>query len=133
MLTVELAAKLAAAGLTTGYAVFRNKMPSSPDKVISINETGGTAPEMFQGMAGIGVDQPTVQIRVRSTAEDNDGPAATINAIYRAIASWGAFTQNGVRYVNVQPLQPPFPLRRGENERVEFAVNFFVQKEPSTT
>jgi hypothetical protein len=129
MLTVEMAAKLTAAGLTTGYTVARGQLLSTPDKQIALYETGGTSPDVAFG--GDTVDNPGLQIVVRGEAQDYDGPRETIEAIYQAILSWGAFTQSDTRYLNVTPLQAPFVRNRDGNQRIEFAFNVLVSKELS--
>ncbi len=130
MLTGELRAKLIAASLTTGYDVLEGKMPHTPNKVIALTESGGTGPEKFLG--GGTVEQPAVQVRVRGEADDYAGPRLTIERIYQTLDGYGAFTVSGTRYLTLTPLQSPFLLRRDDNARCEFAVNFLVEKELST-
>jgi hypothetical protein len=130
VITGEVATKLTAASLTTGYEVLRGKMPSSPDKVIALFETGGAGPQFFLG-ATDAIEEPSLQVRVRGAANDYDGPRLTIEAIFQALLAYGAFTVSSVRYLSFTPLQSPYPLRRDENQRVEWAVNFLVQKELS--
>ena len=38
-------------------------------------------------------------------------------------------TINGVRYLNIEGLQPPFELRRDENELIEIVCNYEAWKE----
>ena len=129
MITADVSSKLTLAGLTTGYEVLRGKMPSSPDKVIAIFETGGSGPNFFMGSGT--VEEPAIQIRVRGEVEDYDTPRAKIEQIYQAFAGYGAFTVNSTRYLAFTPLQSPYPLRKDDNRRVEWAVNFLVRKELS--
>ena len=132
MLTDEIKTRLTAEGLVaTGYTVLRGKMPATPDKVIVLREGGGAGLERFMGSASI--EQPALQVLVRGAAFDYDGPRQVIERIYQAAQGWGAFAVSGVRYLGLTALQAPNKLREDENERVEFVVNFFVQKELSPT
>lgn len=131
MLLDEMAARLVALGLTTGYAVSKGSLPATPDAAISLHETGGTATEIAFG--GHAVEGATLQVVVRGQARDYATPRLVIERIYQSALSWGGFVAGGVRYMAVTPLQPPFPRHRDANERVEFACNFLVQKEPSPT
>lgn len=132
MLTVEFAARLTAQSLTTGYTVTRGILPATPDKVIAVYETGGSGPSLATG-AGNTVENPNVQVVVRGVAHDYDGPRLAVERIYQAALGWGAFTQSSVRYLSVTPLAAPFVRNRDENGRVEWAVNFAVEKELSPT
>jgi hypothetical protein len=133
MLTSEISARLSSESLvTTGYTVVRGKVPATPDKVIVLRETGGAGPERFLG-GSASVEQPALQVIVRGAKHDYDGPRLQIEQIYQAAMGWGAFTASSVRYLGLTPLQAPTKLRDDENERVEFVVNFLVQKELSST
>lgn len=127
MITSEVSAKLTAASLTTGYEVVRGKMPATPDKVIALTEGGGSGQQRFLGDTPP-IEEPTLQVLVRGAADDYDGPRLTIERIYQALSGYGGLTLSSVSYLSFTPLQPPFPLRRDNNQRVEFAVNFLVQK-----
>ncbi len=132
MITAELSAKLTAASLTTGYEVLRGKMPSSPDKVIALFESGGAGVQQFMCEIGA-IEEPTLQIRVRGIADDYDGPRLTIERIFQALLGYGAFSTATARYLSFTPLQSPFLFRRDDSKRVELAVNFLIQKELSTS
>lgn len=133
MITSEVSARLTAQSLiTTGFTVYRNVMPDTPDKVIALFETGGLGPETFLGTSTT-VESPGLQIRVRGAKQDADTPRLQIERIYQAVISWGGFTQAGVKYLGFRALQAPFMMGRGENERVEWSVNFLVLKELSPT
>ncbi len=130
MLASDVSAKLTALGLTTGYVVIEGKMPHTPNKVIALTETGGSGADQFLGNAPI--ENPSMQLRVRGEADDYNGPRLVIERIFQALTQAGAFTQ-GARYLSFTPLQSPFLLKRDENVRCEFAVNFLIMKELSTT
>ena len=131
MLSAEFGARLTAQGLTTGYTVIRNTVPALPDKVIVVTETGGSGPsQTFDGQT---VENPNVQVVVRGLADDSDGPRLTAERIYQAAMNWGAFSQSSVRFLSVTPLAAPFPRGKDDNRRVEWVVNFAVEKELSST
>lgn len=130
MLLVEIAAKLAAEGLVpSGYVVVKGKLPTSPDKVIAVYETGGLAPQRFFGNSQ-SIEMPGLQFVVRGAANDYEGPKVVIDAIFQATLDWGAFTASGVRYVGVDAQQSPFPfLRSDDNLRTLHAFNAIAMKE----
>lgn len=133
MITAEISARLTAQSLvTTGFAIYRNVMPDTPDKVIALFETGGIGPETFLGSSTT-VESPGLQVRVRGIRQDSDTPRLQIERIYQAVIGWGGFTQTGVKYIGFRALQAPFMMGRDANERVEWAVNFLVLKELSAT
>lgn len=129
----EVMAKLVAAGLTTGYSVFVNTLPDQPDKAIALNEGGGFGGDTVFAHAGMSTERPTLQLLVRGVPDEHDVPRLKIEQLYQAIADWSAFVQDGARYMDVTPIQAPFPFRKDERERRIFAVNFNVTKEPSPT
>jgi hypothetical protein len=132
MLTDEIKARLDALSLVDAdYTVFRGKMPATPDEVVVLRETGGTAAERFMGGTA-SIEQPSLQVIVRGAPHDYDGPRLVADTIWQAMVEWGAFTADGTRYVGLTPLQSVFPLRDGdENHRKEFSMNFLVLKEMS--
>jgi hypothetical protein len=130
MLTLELATKFASAGLVqSGYEVFRGKLPASPDEVIVIYETAGLAPELF--FVGTTVEQPGVQIVARGAADDYDGPRLALEKIAQGMRDWGAFMVGSVRYLGARLQQQPYKFDQDANQRVKFAVNAILLKEPS--
>lgn len=132
MLTGEVSARLTAQSLvTTGFSVYRNVWPDTPDKVIALFETGGIGPSLF--FSGATVEQPGLQVRVRGAARDGDAPRLQIERIFQAAIGWGGFTASGVKYLGFEAIQAPFLMGRDGNERVEWAVNFVVRKELSPT
>lgn len=132
MLTAELATRLTAQSLTTGYTVTRGQLPSTPDKVIAIYETPGAGPS--RDFSGNVVENPNALIVVRGVAQDYDAPRLTIEAIYQAVQNWGAFTVSSVRYLSITPLANPFVKNRSDaDQRVEWGLNLTIEKELSPT
>jgi hypothetical protein len=112
--------------------VIRGDLPATPDKVVALFETGGAGQE--RAFDGTVVEQPTLQVLVRGAADDYDVARLQIEKLYQTMSEWGAFTASGTRYLNLEPLQPPFPLGgRDGNKRRTFSVNFLIHKELSAT
>lgn len=133
MLLPEVHAKIVAQGwVDTGFVVVRGFLPSTPNTVIALYETGGLAPDRFL-MGGVTVDRPAMQVVVRGAPNDYATPRLQMEKIYQGLIGLNAFTQDGTKYINFTPLQAPFLFDRDENERVKFAVNFLVWKEFSPT
>ena len=110
---------------TVGTDIFKGIVPSTPDEITSVMETGG-APPVHAMSAGPGtalLTRPHVQVLTRAARADSAAKRAReagrlLDALQRSV--------NGVRYHAVFALQDPFFLRRDEANRVEFAQNFEV-------
>lgn len=127
MLTNEIQTRLEALGLIdSDFELYRGTVPAKPDNVVALFETGGTG--QSDTFDGVTVDQPGLMIVVRGQPHEYDIPRLQMEQLYQAICAWGAFTVDGVRYMNLSPLQAPFPRGRDENQRQEFGVNFLVMK-----
>ena len=132
MLLDEMKARFAAQGLIgSGYVVIRGYLPETPDKVIMLKENGGAAPEAFFADESATIEQPTLQCIVRGAPTEYDEPRLQIERLYQGVIDWGAFVEDGTRYLGLDPIQSPFPLGRDKNQRATFSVNFTVQKELS--
>ncbi len=128
---VELATKLTDAGLIpSGYTLYRDVMNESTDKAIGLYGTGGFSPSTFLGESST-VEVCGLQVVVRGPKLEADTARGVIEAIYQAVLGWGAFVQDGTRYLTLAAVQSPFLFRRDGNERVLYAVNFVVWKELS--
>jgi hypothetical protein len=105
---------------------------SAPDLCVAVTEYGGPAGVDFFGEVTPTLERPRVQVRVRGEAYDYDGPRTRLELIYQALGARSAFTVNGVRYLDLSPIQTPFPMGKDESNRWMFAVNFEALKERQT-
>ena len=116
-------------GLSTGISTIKTgSMPSNPNECIAILEYGGFTPDMVFGQSAIEIDHPRLQILFRGEPKDYDTPMSAATVAYRAMASAGAQTISGTRYLALTPIQPPFLLRKDENDRFEIAFNVAPDK-----
>lgn len=134
----EIAAKLAALGVgVVGTSIFIGALPATPDVACAVIETGGVAPTMGFGTAGIKFERPALQLLFRGAPGDYATPRATAGTAYAGLAAVEATTLSaGVGgtsafYHWVHPVQAPFLLRRDESQRVVIAFNVRCEKEPS--
>jgi len=110
-------------------------MPATPDAVGTLYEYGGQAPERQFGMIGIKYEKPAVQVVFRGIANDYKGPRDKAERAFTQLAGilpgpLGATVTT--EYLEVTPIQSPFPLgEQDNNNRFRIAVNFYVTKVPS--
>lgn len=129
-LLTDIAARIEADGNgIVGTTIFVGRLPDSPDNCTAIYEYTGQQPLFTHDDPLPHIERPRFQVTVRN-ASYAAGRAA-IETIYREL-----FLRNvaltSARYLWIVPLQQPFYLRRDDNERVEFVVNFECMKALST-
>ena len=132
-LSDDLCDVLSSGGLgTTGTDLFKGIVPSTPDELTAVFETGG-GPTIHAMSAGPGtaiLERPHVQVLTRALRADSAKKRAQdagrlLDALQRSV--------NGVRYHSVFALQSPFFLRRDEANRVEFSQNFEIVRFPASS
>lgn len=112
---------------TFGTTVFCNTMPASPDNLISTYEYGGAPSSMPMGsVPASAIEHPSVQVEVRNTSSRT--ARSTAYTIYKALDGLGDVTLQGVTYMHMFALQPPFPLEVDANNRTIFAFNLWISK-----
>jgi hypothetical protein len=114
-----------------GANLFLSSMPEDPDEVCVLSTYPGQASEMGFGKPGVDLEYPGLQVQVRSLPDDYAGGMAKIVAVYRQLCEIQGQVIGGTRYNMIRPQQAPYPLRRDDNRRVIFVVNFIVEKELS--
>lgn len=130
----EILAVIGAGGFgTSGSTLFGGALPPTPDACVAVKEYPGGPPIYFFGEAKPGIEQPRIQILARGAARDYSGPRLLIEQIYQSLAARGAFVQGTARYLDLEPLQPPYELGRDENERWVFGFNLRIWKGLSST
>lgn len=134
----EISTFLAAASLglalppTAPANLFAGRMFDTPDVAVALLEYSGEAPGYFLGHP-MDLEMPRMQVLVRGVPDDYYGPRLMANKIVNALDTIQGTTLSGVRYLNIDILQPPFELERDEKERVLIAVNISIWKAPSPT
>ena len=115
---------------TTGTNLFKDQMPSTPDELIALYETGGPAPVRVMGVSTgtrPTAEQPHLQVIVRATRSDAARKLA--RDVFHNLEAVGPVTINNVVYYGILALQTPFFLRKDESGRYEFAVNFEITRQ----
>ena len=134
MLLDDLADRLTTAGVAnTGTTLFKGTMPSTPDELMALYQTGGPSPvhAMAAGPGSAVVERPHVQIVARALRADSASFLA--QKAYHALDALGDVTLNGIRYLSVYALHTPFFLRRDESNRVEYVCNYEIVRETATS
>lgn len=121
-----------ACSLTVGTSLFKGQMPASaPNVCAAVYEYAGLGPIYELGQAAPAIEQPRVQVAFRGEPRDYEGPRATAETAYQAIAAVANTALSGARYLSITPLQPPFLLRRDDLSRIVIGFNVQVVKELS--
>ena len=126
MILDELATYLIAQGVGSTsqsaiWAVFKGFEPATPDKCISLFETGGDPNEQHEATP---IDRPTFQVRVRSDDYGYSTGRTKIAAARTALELVGNTSLSGRRYVHVVAMSEPISLGLDENQRPRFVQNF---------
>jgi hypothetical protein len=129
MLLDEIATRIGTLGLS-GYTITTGHRPDTPDKVVTIYETGGAAAELGFGVAGIQFEHPTIQVVVRAAANDYETARNAMQLIYVDLPKVQGTTLSGTTYHLIIPAQAPFLLERDVQRRPVLVVNFAITKVP---
>jgi hypothetical protein len=129
----DLASVVATAcSLTLHVDLFPSQMPAqAPDVCAALYEYPGLSPVYTLGDAAPALERPRVQLAFRGAPRDYEGPRATAELAYQALAATANTSLSGTRYLEVTPLQPPFLLRRDELSRPVIGFNVQISKELS--
>lgn len=119
---VEIRDYLVAQSLgTAGVNLFMETMPKEPNAAVSLVEYPGGAPEYTMGGSGPVWENCQFQVLVR----DSDPSAARTKArsIWTALAAINSENVTGHHYIEIEPLQSPFPLMPDDQERTRIVFN----------
>jgi len=106
----------------TGWALYKSYQPNSPDKAVTILETGGVEPDQTEGTAHT---FPSFQTRVRG---DNLGYEEARTKIQEVFDSLNNATIAGYVYIYAND-SGPIPLQYDTaDERPEIVWNFSTMK-----
>lgn len=103
-------------------SLFVGKEPQSPANCVTIYDTGGFVPELY--------DKPTIMIRVRNT--DYADGYSLMHEIRDGLHELTEQIQGGTRYIAIWSMGDVQYLRHDENNRSIFTANFRIFRTPST-
>ena len=122
MLT-EIGAYLQSQGIgTLGADLFLGLMPDQPDNCIALFEYAGSPPDLHWNG-----EYPGLQVRVRN--KSYAAGRAKIEEVVTELHGAHELTLNSTRYLLIKAWGSPEVLKRDNNNRVEFFVNFQIIKE----
>jgi hypothetical protein len=116
---------------TVGTNIFKSTMPTTPDAVVALYETGGLAPEKRFGTKGIDWERPAVQVVVRGAPGDYETARTTIQTIFEDVSKIEAENLSSTRFYLSDPLQEPFGLTVDDQDRPTVAFNIIFTKDIS--
>ena len=126
----DLYDRLTSQSVATTAELYKAQMPSTPDEALALFEYGGPAPLHTMTQRAV-VEEPHVQVLGRATRPDT--AKFRVQKVLTELDGLGPMTINGVKYLSIYALQPPFFLRTDETNRYEFAANFAVTRVPATS
>ena len=127
----DLCDRLSTQGVaTTGTDLFKATMPSTPDELLAMFQYGGPAPVHAMTKKAV-AEEPHMQVLGRAARPDT--ALKRVQDVYTELDGLGPVTINGVKYLSMYALQPPFFLNTDETGRYVFAVNFAVTRVPATS
>ena len=110
---------------TFGVDLFIGKLPDAPDSAAALMEYAGSFGQFSHDSAVAEFERPRFQINVRDAVYATG--RATIESIYKGVPASNIML-NGTQYLRIVALQPPFFLKRDENDRPIFICNFEAMK-----
>lgn len=113
----------------SGINTFAYRLPADPAGAAAVLPySGGASYRTFSKVAAFEVARFQVIVR-GATQSDDSGAWARAYAIYRGLDQIVDQTLNGVKYIQIEALQPPFALNRDDNERIQIVCNYEAWKE----
>ena len=109
------------AGSTASWTVFKGIEPNTPEKCITLFETGGLENE---GHHDTPVDRPTFQVRVRADSYGYSTARVKLGAARTALENIGNITLSSWKYVHVQAIGEAASLGYDENQLPRLVLNF---------
>jgi len=113
----------------TGYTVKRGELAHKPDKQIALYSYPGNGPSLGFGRPGLQYLNPGLQVSVRGTSTDYEGPHAVLNTIWEDLTTVQDELLTGTRYLLIKANQQPFLDSRDGDQRCLWKVNFICEIE----
>ncbi len=118
-------------GGTTGTLAKTVMSDAQPDTVAVLYETAGAGSEYAfstsTGSAAVVFERANMQLLSRSTAYTKARSVA--ETVYTTLDGLGDVTMSGVRFLDIDAVQPPFGIGRDGQDRELVSVNFRIRKE----
>lgn len=119
---------IGAVGGSADWAIFKSRLPASPDKAVALSETGGlpSVKAMSTGPGQAVLRRPRMQVLVRSTPTGYSTGREKANAAFNLLDGFLERAINGTTYKWAEAVQDVFLLEYDENNRPVFAFNVEV-------
>lgn len=113
-------------GASSGWGLFIDKEPDSPDSAITLYHVGGQPNPKF-----LLDENMLVQVRVRGDKSDTPGALSKIEEIQKKIVGRPPEVINGNQYVGFWVSTGVLSLGEDDNNRPRYVINFRITREPS--
>jgi hypothetical protein len=111
---------------TFGTDVFISHEPPTPNKVVTIFDTGGFGPDLATD-----IYNPTVMVRIRGAGNGYQAAYAKAELIRDLLHGVHNETWNSTRYILIQALSDIMYIERDEKTRPILSVNFRIIRTPA--
>ena len=112
-------------GGTLDWAIRIGKEPTSPDRSITLYDTGGDPNPKFL------LDQSTIQIRIRGAKQDYQITYLKALDIKNQLLSFPKQIVNGTLYIGIWPMGDIVYIGHDDNDRPLFTSNWRLGSEPT--
>lgn len=123
----ELLSNSTGMGLVIGADLFVNKMPSSPDKLIAINDSGGYNPLLTLNILEV-CYYPTVQIMVRGNKQNYLETYSLCDQVKSFLHGKSQIWIGTTRYVLITSESDIISLGYDDNNRPLLSCNFLIDR-----
>ena len=113
---------------TLGTDIFLSTLPDQPDVAVVVYTYPGEAPASTLGGETLpAYDLPRIQVVTRATTYS--AAATKADTIWRLLTKVTDRTLSGVRYLRIEAINGPAPLRRDDQDRELIFANYQVWRE----
>jgi len=116
---------------TSGWSIYINDEPTTPDTVITIYDAGGSKPQPFADHTLYPVEDVEIQLRVRARAFLT--VCTKLETCINILEGAGRFDDtegsDSVHYLMLKRSGAPIPLGKDEDERFIITQNFRVLRQ----
>lgn len=114
-------------GLILGSTLFISKTPPSPDKCVTVTDTGGFDPGLTLNRTEV-FDSPSVQVLVRGNKQNYLEAYALLESIKRYLHGKSQYTIGLTRYIIILAETDILSLGYDDNSRPLLSCNFLMNR-----
>lgn len=118
------AESVAVLGASSGWGLYAQREPATPNDVVTVYDTGGSAPALFDEDLRL----PTIQVRVRS--DNYDSAYGKQKEIFDVLTTIKGQDIEGSHYIGVWMTSDVLSLGPDDNGRYILTANYQIERGP---